>query len=212
MSTHSRDDMRLGAVGTTRFFIFARHAESAANSAHVVSSDPAHDGGLTALGERQASILGDQLSLLHIDQAVCTRFRRTRRTIEIALRDRKTPVCVEPDLDEVNAGMFDGVAISSYWSWKEHHRSGDAFPGGESLDAGMRRYAAALRRLLELDHQVTLIVCHELALRSIVGAAAEIGHATPYLFDERGVSRAIDRLETLLAQHERERRVRELAA
>jgi uncharacterized phosphatase len=212
MSTHSEDDMNLRAVGTMRFFIFARHAESAANRTHVVSSNPAHDGGLTASGERQASILGDQLSLLHIDQAVCTRFLRTRRTIEIALRDRKTPVHVEPDLDEVNAGMFDGAAISSYWSWKEHHRSDDAFPGGESLDGAMRRYAAALRRLLQRERQVTLIVCHELALRCLIGAAAEIRHATPYLFDERGLSRAIDRLETLVAQHERERRVRELAA
>jgi broad specificity phosphatase PhoE len=204
--------MSLRAVGTMRFFIFARHAESAANTAHVVSSDPAHDGGLTARGERQASILGDQLSLLHIDQAVCTRFRRTRQTIEIALRDRKTPVRVEPDLDEVNAGVFDGVAMSSYWSWKERHRSDEPFPGGESLDGAMRRNAAALRRLVELDHQVTLIVCHELALRSIVDAAAEIAHATPYLFDAHGLSRATDRLETLVAQRERERHVRKMAA
>jgi broad specificity phosphatase PhoE len=204
--------MSLRAVGTMRFFIFARHAESAANTAHVVSSDPAHDAGLAPRGERQASILGDQLSLLHIDRAVCTRFRRTRQTIEIALRDRKTPIRVEPDLDEVNAGEFDGVAISSYWSWKEHHRSDEAFPGGESLDEAMRRYAAALRRLLELDHQVTLIVCHELALRSIVGAAAEVAHATPYLFDEHGLSRATERLEMLVAQRDRERRLRKMAA
>jgi broad specificity phosphatase PhoE len=195
-----------------RFFIFARHAESAANTAHVLSSDPAHDAGLTPRGERQASILGDQLGLLRIDWAVCTRFRRTRQTIEIALGNRKTPIRVEPDLDEVNAGVFDGVAISSYWSWKERHRSDEAFPGGESLDGAMRRYAAALRRLLELDHQVTLIVCHELALRSIVGAAAEVEPATPYLFDEHGLSRATDRLDTLIAQRERERRLRKMAA
>jgi len=195
-----------------RLFVFARHAESAANTAHVMSSDPKHDAGLTPRGEIQASILGDQLAWLDLDGAVCSRFLRTRQTLEIALRDRGIPIRVEPDLDEIDAGVFDGVAIARYWWWKERHRSNEALPGGESLDQALRRYAVALRRLLDSEHQVTLIVCHELALRSLVDSSAEVAQATPYLVDEQGLLVAVGRLETLVSRREREPRLGKAAA
>jgi alpha-ribazole phosphatase len=189
-----------------RLFIFARHAESTANTAHLLNSDPAQRFGLTARGERQARRLGEQLAHLEIDQAVCTRFLRTQQTIELALGERRTPLRVEPDLDEVHAGAFDGAPMTEYWSWKERHRHSERFPGGESLDEAARRYAAALRRLLSRDEQITLIVCHELALRYITAAAGgvdlsrstvEIANAVPYLFDERAVHRAVVHVEAL---------------
>jgi broad specificity phosphatase PhoE len=159
-----------------RLFIFARHAESKANTAHRVNSDPAHRIGLTRHGQQQARLLGEQLAHLQIDQAVCTRFLRTRQTIELALANRHIPLRVDPDLDEVNAGAFDGAPITAYWAWKKQHRSGDSFPGGESLDAATHRYAAAVRRLLDRREQTTLIVCHELALRSLLAAARPTPH------------------------------------
>jgi broad specificity phosphatase PhoE len=187
-----------------RLFIFARHAESAANTAHLINSDPAHRIGLTRHGQQQARLLGEQLAHLQIDQAVCTRFLRTRQTIELALANRRVSLRVDADLDEVNAGTFDGAPITAYWSWKEQHRQSDRFPGGESLDAAARRYTAAVRRLLDRREQTTLIVCHELALRSIVAAAgttphrhgpAEVANATPYLVDEQALRRTLEHLQ-----------------
>jgi broad specificity phosphatase PhoE len=67
-------------------------------------------------------------------------------------------------------------------------------PIGESLDETVRRYANALNRLLERPEQVTLVVGHELAIRSIVGSDLEIANATPYLLDEQAVRRAAERL------------------
>ena len=187
-----------------RLFVFARHAESAANTAHLVNSDPAHLVGLTRGGRQQARVLGEQLAHLQIDEAVCSRFLRTRQTIEVALADRRIPLRVDADLDEVNAGAFDGAPIAAYWAWKEQHRSGDRFPGGESLDAAAERYTAAVRRLLGRREQTTLVVCHELALRSILAAAstttrrngqAEMANAMPYLIDEQALRRALGRLQ-----------------
>jgi broad specificity phosphatase PhoE len=56
-----------------RLFIFARHAESAANTARLLNSDPAHQVDLTRHGQQQARLLGEQLAHPQIDQAVCTR-------------------------------------------------------------------------------------------------------------------------------------------
>jgi broad specificity phosphatase PhoE len=197
-----------------RLFVFARHAESVANVARVISSDPAHPAALTRRGRRQARTLGAQLANLEIDIAFCTRFLRTRQTIDVALRDRPTPILVEPGLDEVRAGVFDGAPIQSYWAWKERHAPSERFPHGESLDEAVRRYVDALQRLLARTEAVTLIVAHELALRHIATAAAasaslsaaqsRIANAVPYLFDEAALRRATDCLDALAppAPHE----------
>jgi probable phosphoglycerate mutase len=182
-----------------RIYIFARHAESAANVARAINSDPSRPVGLTPCGERQATLLGRQLAHLHIDQAVCTRFLRTRQTAELALRDTGVPILVEPDLDEVDAGSLDGVPIATYWAWKERHDRHERFPGGESLDEAVQRYASAVRRLLDRDARVTLIVCHELALRLLAGSSFEIANAVPDLFDERSLRRAVERVEVTRA-------------
>jgi broad specificity phosphatase PhoE len=187
-----------------RLFVFARHAESAANTAHLVNSDPARRVGLTRRGQQQARLLGEQLAHLHLDEAVCTRFLRTRQTVEVAIASRGISLRVDADLDEVNAGTFDGAPITAYWAWKEQHRPSDRFPGGESLDAAAERYTAAVRRLLDRPQETTLIVCHELALRSILAFAdttphrdgqAEVANAMPYLIDEQALHRALERLQ-----------------
>ena len=54
-----------------RLFVFARHAESLANTEHVLSSDPARPICLTPLGRRQAYRLGEQIANLEIGRASC---------------------------------------------------------------------------------------------------------------------------------------------
>src|SRR5215470_18180556 len=131
-----------------RLFVFARHAESEANIANALSSDPARPVALTEHGRQQARELGAQLTNLGVDLAVATRFLRTQQTIEIALRGRQVPIMIEPGFDEVDAGDFDGAPIDTYWSWKHGHSSHESFPGGESEDDALGRYADALQRLL----------------------------------------------------------------
>jgi len=190
-----------------RLFVFARHAESAANVAQVLSSNPSHPTALTSRGRAQARKLGAQIANLEIDLAFCTRLLRTRQTAELALRDRGIPLLVEPGLDEVRAGVFDGAPIRAYWAWKGRHTPSERFPDGESLDEAVRRYVGSLHRLLARTEAVTLIVAHELALRYIATAAAGstspgkpetgIANAVAYLFDERALRRAAECLDAL---------------
>jgi broad specificity phosphatase PhoE len=193
-----------------RLFVFARHGESTVNAAHLLSSDPARPVGLTPRGTRQARLLGGQIANLEIDLVVCSRFLRTQQTAEIALRGRQIPLVVDSRLDEVQAGIFDGAPLRAYWDWKEHHRPMERFPGGESLDDAARRYTDALRDLAGSAGTVTLVVCHEHALRHVLAAAGRgaaegtIENGVPYLLDDSALRRAVECLEVLAppATHE----------
>jgi broad specificity phosphatase PhoE len=189
-----------------RLFIFVRHAESSANVAGVMSSDPAHSAGLTPRGRAQARELGAQLANLDIDLGVATRFLRSQQTLELALRGRLIPLLIDPGFDEIRAGEFDGAPIDAYRSWKERHAWSERLPNGDSVDDALLRYANALQRLLSRTETVTLVVVHEFALRQIAAAAATqssrtplppFANAVPYLFGEGAIERAAASLVAL---------------
>jgi broad specificity phosphatase PhoE len=189
-----------------RLFVFARHAESTANTAHVLSTDPARPVPLTERGRAQARALGAQLANVPIDLAVGTRFLRTQETIDIALHGRHVPVLIEPGFDELRAGDLDGAPIDAYRSWTRQHTLSDRLPQGESPDDALRRCANALRLLLARNETVTLVVLHEFALRNIALAVAPNGshvpagavdNAVPFLFDEHAAGRAAASLDAM---------------
>jgi broad specificity phosphatase PhoE len=188
-----------------RLFVFARHAESAANAANTLNSDPSQPVALTVQGRTQARALGAQLANLHIDLAVGTRLLRTQQTIEIAMDGRQVPTLIEAGFDEIHAGDLEGARIEAYRCWRDHHTLGDPLPQGESIEEALRRYTGALRRLLAGKEKVTLVVIHELALRYIAATAADrspfkgtpFPNAVPYLFDEPAVRRAAASLTAL---------------
>jgi bisphosphoglycerate-dependent phosphoglycerate mutase len=125
-----------------RLFIFARHAESAANTARLLNSDPAHQVDLTRHGQQQARLLGEQLAHLQIDQAVCTRFLRTRQTIS-------------PSRTEASRCALTPIWTKSTPAPSTAPRSAPTGPGRSSTDeatasaavrAWMRRRTATQRR------------------------------------------------------------------
>jgi broad specificity phosphatase PhoE len=192
-------------VAGTRLFVFARHAESTANVARVVSSDPAHPVWLTARGKAQARRLGVQLACLEIDLAVATRLARTRQTARLALEGRNVPLLIEPGFDEIDSGDLNGARIEAYWDWEQHHGPNERFPHGEAVNEALRRHGSSLRRLLSRAEPVTLVVLHEFAVRRIVEAGAggrslsdqAFGNAVPYFLDEHTLARAAARLESM---------------
>ena len=79
----------------------------------------------------------------------------------------------------------------------------------DGLDEAALRYATVLERLLARDEQTTLVVCHEIPVRYAVNAAGgsdelngpvrSVANATPYLFDEETLARAVERIRELSA-------------
>jgi len=190
-----------------RLFVIARHGESTLNIEQRVNGDPSVPVTLTEHGREAARLLGQQIAHVPIDVCVHSRFDRTRETAAIALSGRNVPFEVEPQLDDIYVGELEGCTLDEYREWKNKHTRADAFPGGESLDDAARRYGQAYRTLLERPEQRLLILTHEIPLRYAInaadgsedldGPARQLANATPYLFDEAALERAVAQIEHL---------------
>ncbi len=192
-----------------RLFVVARHAQSTLNIERRVNGDPSLYVPLTEEGREEARQLGIQIANVSFDACVHTRFGRTRDTAEIALAGGSVPFTVEPLLDDVDVGDFDGKPIEEYRAWKHGHPRSVPFPGGESLDDAAARYARGWRALLETPHRIVFVVCHEIPLRYALNGAGgsdeldgpvhELRNATPYLFTEETLERAAAGIERVLS-------------
>lgn len=191
-----------------RLFLLARHGESTLNVAQRVNGDPAVRGDLTDRGRAEACAMAQQIAHIPVELCVHTRFGRTLQTSKLALEGRDIPFAVEPLLDDIDIGELEGKTIDDYRAWKRAHERSDRFPDGESLDQAARRYARAYRNLLERGGAETvLVICHEIALRYALNAAAgsddldgpvhDVPNATPYLFDDAALAAAAERVEQL---------------
>lgn len=189
-----------------RLLLLCRHGQSLFNVAGVVNGDPARDQGLSDAGRTAADGLGIQLAGVGIDLCVTSRFPRAQETARLALGTRAPEVLrvVDGDLDDIRIGELEGRTLDEYRAWKHEHRPSDRFPGGESLDEAAARYARAFERLANRTEDTILCVCHEIPVRFAVNAAAEsesrdgpfhdVANATPYLFDEPALRRAVSGL------------------
>lgn len=185
-----------------QLYIIARHAESRLNFENRINGDPTVEVELTDKGRNEAGLLGEQVRHVSIDVCIHTRFERTLETAKIALAGRNVPFELEPLLDDIDVGELEGSTLEEYRAWKRAHTRADDFPGGESLDDAARRYAEAFRKLLERPESSILVVAHEIPLRYAInaadgsddldGPAHQLENATPYLFDEDALRRAVE--------------------
>ena len=193
--------------------VITRHGESTLNFENRVNGDPSVLVHLTEKGREEARLLGRQLANLPIDLCVHTPFLRTRETAEVALAGRDVPFEEAPELGDIDIGELEGKTVEEYRAWKREHTRHDPFPGGESLDAAARRYADAYERLLERPEARILIVTHEIPLRYAInaadgsdeldGPAHQLANATPYLFDEVALARAVAQIRRLMSAGDR---------
>ena len=190
-----------------QLYVLARHGESTLNFEQRINGDPSVPVALTDKGREEAVLLGQQIRHVPIELCVHTSFSRTRETAEIALEGRDVPLEVDPLLDDIDVGELEGVTLEEYRAWKREHKRSDDFPGGESLDDAARRYAHAYDKLLTRPEQSILVVMHEIPLRYAINAADgsdsldgpthQLANATPYLFDEQALRRAVKRIREL---------------
>jgi broad specificity phosphatase PhoE len=192
-----------------RLYVIARHGESTLNRDGRISGDPERPVGLTDRGREEARELGLQIAHVPLDLCIHTRFQRTRDSAAIALEGRDVPFVVEPLFDDVDVGSLDGEPFDEYRAYKRAHTRKDRFPGGESLDNAALRYAAAFEKTLALDAERVFICCHEIPLRYALNGASgsdqldgpvhELRNATPYLFDEEALRRAVEQIRIVAA-------------
>jgi probable phosphoglycerate mutase len=190
--------------------LLSRHGRSLFNVDGVINGDPTRDRGLAPEGREEAVELGCQIAAIAIDLCVVSEFPRAQQTAELALGRRETATIVDPGLNDIRIGSLEGETLAEYRAWKSAHTRTDPMPGGgESLDGAARRYADAFERLLQRGEATILCVCHELLVRYAVNAAAgsdqldfplhDVRNATPYVFDDAGLRRAVDRIRELVS-------------
>jgi 2,3-bisphosphoglycerate-dependent phosphoglycerate mutase len=190
-----------------QLYVIARHGESTLNFENRVNGDPSVPVLLTDKGRDESRLLGRQIAHIPIELCLHTRFPRTRETAEIALAGRDIPFEEDTALDDIYLGELEGKTLDEYRAWKREHTRHDRFPGGESLDDAARRYATAFEQLLERPESSILVVTHEIPLRYAInaadgsgdldGPAHQLANATPYLFDENALTRAIAQIRRL---------------
>jgi broad specificity phosphatase PhoE len=190
-----------------RLYVIARHGESTLNIEKRVNGDPSVPVALTERGREAAKLLGQQLAHVPLDLCVHSRFSRTRETAEIALAGRDVPFEEDALLDDIYVGELEGCTLDEYREWKSTRTRSDPFPGGESLDDAAHRYAQAYRKVLDRPEERVLILTHEIPLRYAINAAdgsddldgpmRQLANATPYLFDEAALDRAVRQIEAL---------------
>ena len=188
--------------------LLARHAHSVLNVEGRVNGDPTVDVPLSPDGRDQARQFGAQMAHLELDLGICTRFPRTRETLELAIEGRTLPIEVEPLLDDIDIGDLEGWELARYREVKRELGRTRPFPGGESLDAAALRYAKAFAALAARDVERVLVVCHEIPIRYALNAAAgsddldgppfhDVPNAAPYLFEGDALARGAARIEQL---------------
>ncbi len=179
--------------------ILARHAHAASNAGDTINGIPPGEG-LSPQGAEEAVALGAMLATEPIELGVSSRFRRSAETLTLALAGRGVPVVVEPGLDEIGFGSFEGGSLAAYRAWAWAHPPEAVCPGGgETRADAARRIAAGLAVLLERREGVILAVTHGLPLRYVIDAAdgsfpgqrlESVPHAVPFRFDRARVERA----------------------
>ncbi len=190
-----------------RIFVLSRHGRSVLNAQGIVNGDQLRDPGLGPEGVEEGHKLAGQLSALAIEVVVVSPFPRALETAAAALEGREVPRVIDDDLGDIRIGDLDGGMLAAYRRATAHDDRNRPFPGGESLNEAAHRYANAFERLLSRTERVSLVVCHEYPVRYALNAAGgsddfdlpfrDIPNATPYLFDEAALGRAVTRIREL---------------
>ncbi|WP_188316961.1 histidine phosphatase family protein [Solihabitans fulvus] len=147
-----------------------RHGRTALSAAHITNGDPTRRIALDDVGLRQCHLVALTAGWLDtIATSVTSRFLRTQQTADLVLGERLVQRVVEPDLDEIDYGCFEGGPWTDYGTWLREQGSTSVPPcGGESWDGAVDRLLAGLTNCLTHPGP-RLVVAHGL-LVSVVRA------------------------------------------
>jgi probable phosphoglycerate mutase len=198
----------LGALDGCQYLLL-RHGETTYNLEHRVNGDPSLPVVLSAHGREQAEALAPVLAPVAWGSAWCTRFPRTRVTLELVVPHGLPEPRVLPELDDIDVGDLEGHTIEQWRAWRKGRRLAEVPPGGESRIAVLRRNARGFGILAASAQQPAIVVCHDQAIRYLENAVQgedpmfgpnqAIPNATPYAYTrddmELGARRLVERAD-----------------
>lgn len=127
-----------------------RHARTPLSALHLVNGDPTAQVGLDEAGVSQCRVVAGTAWIGTIVTGVTSRFLRTQQTADLLLGRHHTKRIVEPRLDEVRYGTFEGGPWLTYGSWLSEHGPFARPPGSrESLYEATVRLLDGLASVLD---------------------------------------------------------------
>jgi len=149
-----------------------RHGPTAYSRSYRVNGDPSSEVLLTDDGPEMCTRAALELPMDDFAVCVATALPRTGQTARLLLADRSLPVEVEPRLNEIDYGGFEGGEFNSYGDWLAVNGGWAVPPGAtESQRGALLRMFTALRDLLSRPGP-RLVVGHGLML-SVLNWARE---------------------------------------
>ena len=156
--------------------LLARHGETPWNAEGRYQGQI--DIPLSAVGEAQATALGQRLQDMQIDRAVASPLSRALSTARLALGEaRAGMLTTDPDLQEIAHGEWEGLLASEIQekdparllAWREEPDT-VLMPGGESLRQVLDRSWRGLVRASEGlgDSDTLLVVAHDAVNRVLL--------------------------------------------
>lgn len=157
----------------TRLFL-VRHGESEWNRSSRYAGQ--QDVPLSELGQRQGERVAQRLAGERPTAIYTSPLERAKETAAIIGQVTGCPVTLEPDLAEINHGLWEGLTASEvretfgsdYVRWRSQPHT-MIMPRGESLAEVEARAQAALHRILAEQPNGRVVVCsHDAVLRVLV--------------------------------------------
>jgi Fructose-2,6-bisphosphatase len=154
--------------------IFVRHGESEGNKNEQFIGHG--DVSLTEIGYKQAKMTAIYLDQYPIDAIYSSDLKRAYQTAQ-AVADRRNGILIkrEPNLREINAGLWEGVRFDeivtqyfdSYQLWMTNIGKA-ACDGGESFADLQQRVSLQVEKILEENREKTVLVaCHATPIRAM---------------------------------------------
>lgn len=147
--------------------IFARHGESEANVARIISNRYLPHG-LTALGRQQAMQLADDLRNAGITALYCSPIPRARETAQIVGEQLCLTPVIADGLREPDRGIAEGrsddeawrIHDEIAWRWLQAGEHDARLQGGESFSDIRRRFTAFIDALIaQHGHTDDAVLC-----------------------------------------------------
>ena len=135
----------------TRIYL-VRHAEAEGNLYRIAHGH--YNGLITARGYKQIAVLQQRLAHIPIDAVYSSDLFRTRTTATAAYLPRHLPLHTDPNLREVNMGVWEGHTWQSLRMEDEarivdfnRHLDRWQVPGGETARQVLDRFLPALTKI-----------------------------------------------------------------
>ncbi|WEB43623.1 phosphoglycerate mutase family protein [Streptomyces yunnanensis] len=139
-----------------------RHGETHCSRQYLVNGDPTRPIPLSKDGVMSCGQVWHMLPLRRVSTWISSEFPRARQTASRLMGVPEPGPVVDPRLNELDYGDFEGGPFLKYASWLEQHGAGHRPPGArESQWEGIKRMLVGLQAAVE-HPSPRVIVCHGL--------------------------------------------------